>query len=148
VGAGESVKNPNPDKPERPDGRAGKVTHDARGHAVWQWAAETARSVAITTSQVLRRLDTRSLSLLDDTRSGKAPAKSQATKPQATQSQPTKSQATKSQGPVKGFDPYEGRASKPAFKPAANPTKVAARNPAPGIKPVRSSWWQRMLRRG
>jgi hypothetical protein len=134
-----TVKDPNTDKPERPGGAAGKVTHDARGHAVWQWAAETARNIAVTTSQVLRRLDTSSLSLLDDTRSGKNSAKSQ----QAPKSQ----QAAKSHGAVTGFDPYEGRASKAAPKPATK-TKPAARSPVPGIKRVRSPWWRRILRRG
>src|SRR5665213_1814335 len=137
VGAGESVKNPNPDKPERPEGPVGKVTHDARGHAVWQWAAETARNLAMSTSQVLRRLDTRSLSLLDEQGTAKetAPVKTQ---------EPLKLQPSVKEA---GFDPYEGRASKPAAKSAAkSAAKPAARSPAPGIKPARSSWWQRMLR--
>jgi hypothetical protein len=136
-----TVKRPDRDKPEQPKGPAGKVSHDARGHAVWQWAAGTARNLTITTSQVLRRLDTRSLSLLDDADGAKTPAKPRVQKfPGPVRSHgPVKSSMPVK--PAQGFDPYEGRANKPAAKPAA-------RKPAPATKPVRSSWWQRMLRRG
>jgi hypothetical protein len=141
------VNKPNPDKPDRSKGTAGKVSHDARGHAVWQWAAETARNLAITTSQVLRRLDTRSLSLLDDADNA-ADAKTPAKPPAQKFPGPVRSQAAvKSPVPLKpgqGFDPYESRA-KPVARPA---THSAAKSPAPAPKPVRASWWQRMLRRG
>jgi len=46
--------------------RAGEVRHDSRGHAVWHWASETARNAAISTSQLLRRLDLSGLSLEDE----------------------------------------------------------------------------------
>jgi hypothetical protein len=140
------MKKPNPDKPGRPEGPVGKVSHDARGHAVWQWAAETARNLALSTSQVLRRLDTRSLSLQDEP----APAKREAAhgstklqgpgKPQgsAKLQGSQKPQASAKPAPGGGFNPYEGRSVG---------VKAAAKSPSPRRAPAHSSWWRRLFRR-
>ena len=139
-----------PERPQSPAGsgqapgsaqRAGEVRHDSRGHAVWQWTAETARNVALTTSQVLRRLDSDALQLKDDTLPGRG-----------------KGAATTDKMPGGAFDPYESR---PAARPPAptgggaaapKPTAPAPRPaPAPPPKaaapPVPAPWWRRLFGR-
>jgi len=134
------MKKPNLDKPGRPEGPVGKVSHDARGHAVWQWAAETARNLALSTTQVLRRLDTPSLSLQDEP----APAKREAAHGSAKLQGPGKPQGSvRPQGSVKaapggGFNPYEGRSVG---------VKAAAKSPSPRRAPAHSSWWRRLFHR-
>src|ERR1700733_6846973 len=63
----EAVRPPDPtSKPETSkEAAAGNVRHEG-GRAVWQWAADTARHVAMSASQVLRKLDASSLTLEDD----------------------------------------------------------------------------------
>lgn len=38
--------------------KAGRVVHDSRGNAVWDWVAETGRILIDSTSRLLRRLET------------------------------------------------------------------------------------------
>jgi hypothetical protein len=121
------VTQSKPDTPERsgPPASPG-VRHDSRGHAVWQWAADTARNLAITSSQVLRRLDHQGLKLQDET------SKSKASRPGA------------------GFNPYEGRQA-PQTKATANAkAKLKPKNRLPASAPParRSSWWRRLFGRG
>jgi len=107
--------------------RTGQVTHDAQGHAVWQWAADTARQVALSASQVLRKLDPGGLSLMDES-SGK-----------------------RQRMPGGAFNPYES--SRPAVRKspgvhrAAQPTRASAAGPrAPVPAPrTRSPWWRRLF---
>jgi len=47
------------DAPQAPEPPAGKVEHDARGKAVWRWAADVIES----TSVLLKRLENRALAL-------------------------------------------------------------------------------------
>ena len=44
----------------------GRVQHDARGNAVWQWAVSTSASALESTSTLLRRLEAPELSLEED----------------------------------------------------------------------------------
>ena len=135
------MKKPNPDQSEGPERRSGQVRHDARGHAVWQWAADTARSMAITTSQVLRRLDREDLTLQDETRKSKV-----AQKPQLGQRPMAKPKAPVPGG---GFNPYEGRAARPAARVAPAPApKAKPKAGSPASASSRSSWWRRLFRRG
>jgi len=103
-----------PDQPKRSERHSGGARHDARGHAVWQWAADTARNLAISTSQVLRRLDHHGLSLQDET-------------PPARGKVPDRPKGSVPSGSVTGagFNPYEGR---PA--PRATRSTNAARSTA------------------
>jgi hypothetical protein len=110
-----------------------RVREDSRGHAVWQWAADTARNLAISTSQVLRRLDHGSLSLKEET---------------------SKQARLRKASPGGGFDPYDGRALGRAARAA--PTRAPAKavrgagvlsGRSPGSAPSGSSWWRRLFRR-
>jgi hypothetical protein len=114
---------------------SGKVQHDAQGVGVLNWAAETARHIALSASQVLRKLDHRGLSLED------------------TNAPRGKPSTRTNQMPGGGMNPYESRPM-PQSRHAPKSTTVikgagAARQPIsrPSAR-ARSSWWQRLFRRG
>jgi hypothetical protein len=46
-----------PDQPQ-PQERTGKVVHDERGNAVWDWLKQTGRNAIESTTRMLRRLET------------------------------------------------------------------------------------------
>jgi hypothetical protein len=46
-------------------GTSGKVVHDERGHAVWQWVKETSRIAIESTSRLLRKLEAPDLKMED-----------------------------------------------------------------------------------
>ena len=117
---------------------------------VLQWAADTARIVALSTSQVLRKLDDNSISL-EDTHG-------------AVRGKPAPRRGSMPGG---GVNPYESRP--PPRKPeralrTAAPTAApaggdgtaaggtaaggAAKTRLPGAKRERASWWSRLFRRG
>ncbi|MFI4867913.1 MAG: hypothetical protein ACHQDD_01000 [Steroidobacterales bacterium] len=142
--------------------RAGEVRHDARGHAVWHWATETARNAVVSTSQLLRKLDLSGLSLEDEPppeasgtaapgqpASGKsASGSSEPHQPGPTPPAPPPSSAaspaelnlsaTGRSGRRRGYNPYDRAAVRPA--PAANNRPAAP-------KRARSSWWRRLFQR-
>jgi hypothetical protein len=48
-----------PDQPQpQAQGRTGKVVHDERGNAVWDWLKQTGRIAIESTTRMLRRLET------------------------------------------------------------------------------------------
>jgi hypothetical protein len=140
-------------KPEQPK-RAGEVRHDARGNAVWHWAADTARQAVASTSQLMRRLDLSGLSLetepppKDPTRPAPGNASSgKPANPAPGQPAPPKSEAgpgelklaaTGRTGRGGGYNPYDGAAVRPAAAPRNRPAAVS---------PARASWWRRLFRR-
>lgn len=101
---------------------------------------DTARHVALSTTEVLRKLDNSSLSLDEDTAAGG--------KPSARQSGPM---------PGGGVNPYETRLrsrSSPArdvhrgaAPTAARGAGTAAKAGSPASGRGRASWWRRLLRR-
>ncbi len=142
---------PGPAKGEAPQGApaaakaaAGKAAapriRQEGGRNVLQWAADTARMVALSTSQVLRKLDNSSLSIEED---------------QGTRGQPS----ARRSGPMPGggVNPYESRPvpkqarAREAYR-TASPTVARAGADAKGRSPVagrgRASWWSRLFRRG
>jgi hypothetical protein len=142
------VTTPKKDESTPPQRPSGRVRHDERGQAVWQWAADTARNAIHSTSALLRKLEVPGLSLQDDPASQPgAPRKPGAPNARATGGGRTSGQ--------QGYNAYIDKRNEPS-KPAGARTSPA---PAPGAKasppkiiarsraPVRSSWWRRLLGR-
>jgi hypothetical protein len=50
-------KDPAPAKPGERDHNAGRIVHDERGNAVWNWVKETGRFCIDSTSALLKKLD-------------------------------------------------------------------------------------------
>ncbi len=44
-------------KPTQPQSKTGKVVHDERGNAVWDWLKQTGRNAIESTTRMLRRLE-------------------------------------------------------------------------------------------
>jgi hypothetical protein len=44
--------------PSQPQGQTGKVVHDERGNAVWDWLKQTGRNAIESTTRMLRKLET------------------------------------------------------------------------------------------
>ena len=85
---------------------AGKISHDARGNAVWQWAGSASKHALDSTSKMLKRLEVPGLALLDESQADDKPAADQV-------------EALKAKRAT-GFDPYEGL-QKPSAAPQQKP---------------------------
>jgi hypothetical protein len=48
-----------------PEGSSGKVVHDSRGNAVWQWVKDTGRQAIESTSALLKKLEMPELKVED-----------------------------------------------------------------------------------
>src|SRR5688572_33492895 len=59
-------------EPPRERGPAGRVRHDERGMAVWDWAAASGETAALSATNLMRKLEVPSLSLEQTQRSLKA----------------------------------------------------------------------------
>jgi hypothetical protein len=106
------------DEKASPD-KAGKISHDARGNAVWQWGSGAIRQTLDSTSKMLRRLEVPGLELLDDPKPGDKPAVD-----------PMEALKTRR---AAGFDPYEGRQKATAATQQKQPPRPAA--PLPPARP-------------
>lgn len=56
---------PSQGRGEGPGGPGGKVVHDQRGNAVWDWLKDTGRNAIESTSRLLRRLEAPGLKMED-----------------------------------------------------------------------------------
>ena len=74
-------------------GSSGKVVHDDRGHAVWQWVKQTGRIAIESTSRLLRKLEAPELKM-EDTRDEEV-------------------RITPDPGAGGGYDPYNQRVKPP-----------------------------------
>ena len=54
-----------PESPDQFAGKSGRVIHDERGNAVWDWLKETSRIAIDSTSRLLKRLDVPELKMED-----------------------------------------------------------------------------------
>jgi hypothetical protein len=54
-----------PNSPDQFAGKSGRVIHDARGNAVWDWVKETSRIAIDSTSRLLKRLEVPELKMED-----------------------------------------------------------------------------------
>jgi hypothetical protein len=72
--------------------KSGRVKHDERGNAIWEWAMNTGALVVESATQKLKKLDNPTLSLVDDVLPPR-PA------PEAAHSNPI--------GVVEGYSPYD-----------------------------------------
>jgi hypothetical protein len=79
--------------PEDPNAPAGRIVHDERGNAVWNWSNGNSRIAIGSTSQMLKQLDLTNLRVEDDA----PPGKEAGVKPRGS-----------GYGP--GYDPYDRRA--------------------------------------
>jgi hypothetical protein len=98
----------------------GSVKHDARGRAIWEWAAETGKHALDSTSRLLKRLDLPGLSLAEEPKD-KGKDKGAAVFGGPKDSDPLKGRQT--------FNPYETKA--PPKIQAPPPSSVTAPKPAP-----------------
>lgn len=122
-------------KPGKTKPLAGGVRHDERGNAVWQWAADTARHAAASTSQLLRRLEISNLKLQEPD-DNKPPSREAGFNPydgvEVTSAATTKRQPDKRQA-----DKQQAIRQQPAArkKPSAVPVRV------------RTPWWRALFGR-
>jgi hypothetical protein len=123
------------DDSEQTPKKPGGVKHDARGNAVWQWAAESGRHAIESTSRILKRLEVPGLELEEDRPKKGAPPEAAPAPRQQAPAAPNVPQPPKRAqppDPVKGYDPYGGRLDGPgaAKKPTAPTAAAAAKKPA------------------
>lgn len=134
--------SPKPSAPRPP--ATARVEHDVQGKGMLNWAAMTARHIALSASQVLRKLDHSGLSLED------------------TAAPRGKPSAQLNQMPGGGVNPYESRPlaqaglerrratviKGPGAVPLARGPAAHARSTLRASVPARPSWWRRLFRRG
>jgi hypothetical protein len=131
----EPVKAPPPAAPDVP---AGRVRHDERGMAVWDWAAAAGETAALSATNVMRKLDVSGLSIEQTQRSLKA-LEPEVREPAG--SDPYNQHRSQPGDPFKrnsaaGSDPYN-RATPPAASSRRPPVKAPV-SAAPEKKPTGS----------
>ncbi len=114
AGAPRPVAAPSPAKPgaEKP---AGRIVHDARGNAVWDWLKDTARIAVDSTSRLLKRLEVPELKI------------------EETQTRELRLESDRDLGG--GYDPYGGSnsgAGSPQRTPNTTPARGGRASPDPG----------------
>jgi hypothetical protein len=124
---------------------AGKVRHDERGNAVWQWATDTARNAIGATSNLLRKLDISGLSLEEDADSPPPPPTPSTAVDPPDERLPGKTPpaikpaaSARASPPGGGFNPYNNTGVRVARKPVRSAAAASAAN-------RRRSWWRRLL---
>jgi hypothetical protein len=90
------------------DGLAGRIVHDARGNAVWDWVKDTARIAIDSTSRLLRKLEVPELKVED------------------TQDQELRIESDRDPGG--GYDPYGGGAGAAPTRNAPQSRTTAAQD--------------------
>jgi hypothetical protein len=125
-----------PPQPQGTPPAAGRITHDARGNAVWTWISESGRVAIDSTSRLLKRLDSSDLRLEDTETTAVAPPAA----PHSGSAVPEPGSAKAAAAPrgptvQSGYDPYSSRTParpKPTLAPAPKPaTKKPPSQPPP-----------------
>jgi hypothetical protein len=135
------------DKPKQGNKSAGEVRHDERGHAVWQWASDSARHAITSTSALLRRLDVSGLSIAEDPAEKKAAEARKPTVATSINGRPIEAKpaavaaAARPAAARSAATPSAARAG--AVKPAAAPAALSPESRAASKDP----WWRRLFRR-
>jgi hypothetical protein len=116
--------------------KAGRVRHDARGRAIWDWATETGKHALESTSRLLKRLEMPGLSLADDQKDKKKTDKDAGMFGGPKENDPLK-------GGRQSFNPYDSRlppkiqapppSSKPAARPPIRPSPAPKAESKPGL---------------
>lgn len=133
----ERVKDPvQAPPPAAQDGPAGRVRHDERGMAVWDWAAASGETAALSATNIMRKLDVSSLSIEQTQRSLKAV---EPVVRENSGSDPYNQHRTQPGDPFKrnsaaGSDPYNRATPNTASsrRPPAKPPVSAAPEKKPG----------------
>lgn len=89
---------------EEPLAPAGRIVHDERGNAVWDWVKDTAHIAIDSTSLLLKRLEVPDLKVEE-----------------AEEKEPRLESGRDSSG---GYDPYGGSSSATRSRPPADPRKA------------------------
>lgn len=121
-----------PTEPARLRGPAGRVRHDERGMAVWDWAAATGETAALSATNVMRKLDVSGLSIEQSQCTLKAlqpPAAVQADSGDPYNQHRNQVNADPLKRAVPSGDPYNRAGSSRAAPPVHRPAPKAA--PAP-----------------
>lgn len=85
-------------------GPSGRVSHDDRGNAVWDWLKETGRNAIESTSRLLKKLEMPQLKVED------------------TKDEELRIQPDRDRDPGGGYDPYN-QSSNPPGKPRPTPPR-------------------------
>jgi hypothetical protein len=93
---------PKPESAEKPTGR---IVHDERGNAVWNFGNDTARHATAGASTIMRRLDVPDLQVEGET---SAPTPARAKRPS-----PSKRKDTPKHDEGGGYNPYDAPAKRP-----------------------------------
>ena len=131
------TQTPGTPEPPRDAGPAGRVRHDERGMAVWDWAAASGETAALSATNVMRKLDVSELSIEQTQRSLKAMQPPTGAGAGGDPYNQHRNQVNKDpfKRAVAEGDPYN-RVSTPKSTPMHRPApKAPAPAPAPAKKP-------------
>jgi hypothetical protein len=113
----------NPASPDQP-AATGKITHDSRGNAVWNWISESGKIAIDSTSRLLKRLDTSDLELEESDNAA------------APQPGPAAAPGKPPPGLQGGYDPYSSRTPS-RTRPAATSVRRAPQPRPAATSPAR-----------
>jgi hypothetical protein len=123
----QQLRGPAPEAERGASGPAGRVRHDERGMAVWDWAAASGEVAGLSATNVMRQLEVTGLSIEETLRSVKALAPPVATRDQGIDPYNTRKDSA---------DPFKKMAVRANPEPAGDPynQRGTVHRPAPRVK--------------